>query len=175
MLPSRLFRNVGVPPALRSLITPGASLPTTARVEMRMRLGLSAPSIAAIRAASSSSSSTAVPPEAPAPPAEAPTTTKLKLPTSEEEPRLQITFTCTAPGCTRHRSSHTFTKRAYYSGIVLIQCPSCKNRHLIADHLGWFKESTEDGKLRTVEDLLKARGEDVKRGTTNPDGDIELV
>lgn len=43
------------------------------------------------------------------------------------EPRLAIAFTCTADGC-NHRSAHTFTKRAYERGIVIIQCPSCKNR-----------------------------------------------
>lgn len=148
---------------------------------MRFRLGLSANSIAAIRTsaaskdAASTSSSTAIPPEAPAPPASAPTTTHQQLPTSDQEPRLQITFTCTASDCTKHRSTHTFTKRAYTSGIVLVQCPQCKNRHLIADHLGWFKESTEDGKMRTVEDLLKAKGETVQRGSVTPDGDIEYL
>ena len=44
---------------------------------------------------------------------------------------------------------------------------------MIADHIGWFKESTEDGKLRTVEDLLKARGESVTKGRLGADGDIE--
>jgi len=75
-----------------------------------------------------------------------------------QEPRLSLTFTCTAPitphdastsspepsevtePCS-HRSTHTFTKRAYQNGIVIISCPSCKNRHLIADNLGWFKNS----------------------------------
>lgn len=47
------------------------------------------------------------------------------------------------------------------------------DRHLIADHVGWFKESTQDGKLKTVEDLLRARGEDVKRGILGSDGVIE--
>jgi len=49
-----------------------------------------------------------------------------------------MTFTCTADGC-GHRSTHEFAKRSYTKGIVLVQCPSCKNRHLIADHIGWFK------------------------------------
>ncbi|KAF9448934.1 zf-DNL-domain-containing protein, partial [Macrolepiota fuliginosa MF-IS2] len=89
------------------------------------------------------------------------------------EPKLSITFTCTVENC-GERSTHEFTKHAYEKGIVLVQCPGCKNRHLIADHLGWFKESTEDGKLRTVEDLLKAKGEAVKRGKVDPSGTIEF-
>ncbi|KAJ7065303.1 zf-DNL-domain-containing protein [Mycena amicta] len=79
-------------------------------------------------------------------------------------PRLSLTFTCTANDC-GERSTHEFSKQAYESGIVLVQCPKCDVRHLIADHIGWFKESTEDGTLRTVEDLLRARGETVTRGT----------
>ena len=38
----------------------------------------------------------------------------------------------------------------------------------IADHLGWFKESTQDGKL--YEGLLKAKGEKVRRGKLGLDG-----
>ena len=106
------------------------------------------------------------------------------------EPRLSLTFTCTAENCNT-RSTHQFTKRAYERGIVLIECPGCKTRyipqtsilrrstltirrHLIADNLGWFKESTEDGKLRNIEDLLRARGESIRRGKLNPDGSIEV-
>lgn len=108
------------------------------------------------------------------------------------EPRLSLTFTCTAENCNT-RSTHQFTKRAYEKGIVLIECPGCKTRyvpksgvattshhrvtirrHLIADNLGWFKESTEDGKLRNVEDLLRTRGESIRRGRLNADGSIEV-
>ncbi|PSR82566.1 hypothetical protein PHLCEN_2v5999 [Hermanssonia centrifuga] len=90
------------------------------------------------------------------------------------EPRLSLTFTCTVPDC-GVRSTHEFTKRSYQKGIVLVQCPGCENRHLIADHLGWFKESTEDGKLKTVEDLMRAKGETVKRGWTDGEGVIEYA
>ena len=38
----------------------------------------------------------------------------------------------------------------------------------IADHLGWFKESTQDGKL--CEGSLKAKGEKVRRGKLDLDG-----
>ena len=108
------------------------------------------------------------------------------------EPKLSLTFTCTVSDC-GERSTHQFTKRAYQKGIVLVQCPGCKNRyasiflygihkalkfyirHLIADHLGWFKESTQDGKLRTIEDLWKAKGEKVQRGRLNVDGTVEYI
>lgn len=77
------------------------------------------------------------------------------IPTTEEEPetapkkhaigrinrRLQITFTCTASihsdteteeaSVCGHRSTHEFSRRSYEKGIVLIECPGCKNRHLI--------------------------------------------
>ncbi|KAG6828734.1 hypothetical protein H0H92_006922 [Tricholoma furcatifolium] len=144
MLPSRLFRNA---PVLRSLITPHASL----QPRFRRNAYSTAPP----------------PPSAPA------TTTSQALPEALE-PRLSMTFTCTADGC-NHRSTHEFTKRAYQRGIVLVECPGCKNRHLIADHLGWFKESTEEGKLKTVEDLLRARGETVRRGRIDAGGVIEYT
>ncbi|KAE9394833.1 zf-DNL-domain-containing protein [Gymnopus androsaceus JB14] len=87
------------------------------------------------------------------------------------EPRMSITFTCTVPDCGT-RSTHQFAKRSYEQGIVLVECPGCQNRHLIADHLGWFKDSTEDGKMRTVEDLLRARGEKIRRGHLDDAGGV---
>ena len=48
-------------------------------------------------------------------------------------------------------------------------------RHLIADHLGWFKESTEEGTLKTVEDLVRAKGERVRRGHIDAGGVIEYT
>ncbi|ORY35577.1 DNL zinc finger-domain-containing protein [Naematelia encephala] len=94
-------------------------------------------------------------------------------PIAQLEPRLSLTFTCTHNEC-NHRSTHEFTKRSYTNGIVIVQCPECKARHLIADHLGWFKESTEEGKLKTIEDLLRAKGEKVRKGRIGMDGDIEI-
>ncbi|KAF7317805.1 DNL-type domain-containing protein [Mycena kentingensis (nom. inval.)] len=142
MLPSRLFRNLGIPPPLRA--------PTAAQFRLRRPDTLHA---AAQRLARYSTPAVGQPsPDAqPAPTQPAIT------------PRLSLTFTCTANNC-GERSTHQFSKQAYESGIVLVQCPKCDVRHLIADHIGWFKESTEEGKLRTVEDLLKARGEKVTRG-----------
>lgn len=72
-----------------------------------------------------------------------------KQPLGKIEPRLSLTFTCQAgpekdnPVC-GHRSSHEFDKKSYEKGVVIIQCPECKARHLIADHLGWFNVSGGD-------------------------------
>ncbi|KAI0676015.1 DNL zinc finger-domain-containing protein [Trametes maxima] len=90
------------------------------------------------------------------------------------EPKLSLTFTCTVEAC-HTRSTHEFTRRSYEKGIVIVQCPGCNNRHLIADHLGWFKESTEDGKLKTVEDLVRAKGEKVRRGRLEDGGVVEFT
>ncbi|KAK6465932.1 DNL zinc finger-domain-containing protein [Scheffersomyces coipomensis] len=74
-----------------------------------------------------------------------------------DNPQLMIAFTCKK--CDT-RSSHTFSRQAYYKGSVLIQCPGCKGRHLIADNLKIFK----DNKFN-IEDVLKAKGESVATGT----------
>jgi protein import protein ZIM17 len=44
---------------------------------------------------------------------------------------------------------------------------------LIADHLGWFKELTQDGKLRTVEDIVREGGGKVEKGRLTVGGDVE--
>lgn len=74
-----------------------------------------------------------------------------------EAPQLMIAFTCKK--CDT-RSSHTFSKQAYTKGLVLIQCPGCKNRHLIADNLNIFR----DNKVN-LEDILKAQGDSVATTT----------
>lgn len=59
------------------------------------------------------------------------------------------------------------SKQGYHRGTVLIQCPSCKNRHVMSDHLGvFFDEGT------TVEDLLKQKGQTLTHGHT--DGNLEF-
>jgi protein import protein ZIM17 len=49
-----------------------------------------------------------------------------------DQPSYDITFTCTP--CSA-RSTHRITKHAYHHGSILITCPSCRNRHIISDHL----------------------------------------
>lgn len=45
-------------------------------------------------------------------------------------------------------------------------------RHLIADHIGWFKDTdgTGGGQLKNVEDFMRAKGETVLKGHASSDG-----
>lgn len=76
-----------------------------------------------------------------------------------DDPQLMIAFTCKK--CDT-RSSHTFSKQAYTHGTVLIQCPGCKGRHLIADNLKFFED-----KNINLEDLLAAQGESVAKDASD--------
>ena len=78
------------------------------------------------------------------------------LPGSSSQEAYAFVFTCTA--CNT-RSAKKIGKRAYHNGVVLVECPGCKNRHLIADHLGWFDE-----KGSNVEKYLAEKGETVDKG-----------
>jgi len=105
-------------------------------------------------------STTATPssvPTAPESPPEAP---------SENQPAYELTFTCKP--CS-HRSTHNISKQGYHKGTVLITCPDCKNRHLISDHLKIFED-----KSVTIEDLMREKGQLVKRGHLNGQGDVEF-
>ncbi|EAU90071.2 hypothetical protein CC1G_08344 [Coprinopsis cinerea okayama7 len=87
---------------------------------------------------------------------------------------MAIAFTCTVEGC-GHRQAHMFTKRSYERGIVIVTCSGCKNRHLIADHLGWFKNLTEEGTHVTIEKLAKLQGQQVTRGSVDVSGVLEYA
>lgn len=76
-----------------------------------------------------------------------------------DNPEMMIAFTCKK--CDT-RSSHTFSKQAFQKGTVLIQCPGCKGRHLIADNLKIFK----DNKFK-LEDVLAAQGESMATDTND--------
>lgn len=106
------------------------------------------------------------------PEAEAQANESGEAPASEgERPEInpayyQLSFTCVP--CS-HRSHHNVSKQGYHTGSVLITCPSCRNRHVISDHLNIFG----DRKI-TVEDLMREKGSLVKRGSLGEDGDIEF-
>jgi protein import protein ZIM17 len=128
MLPSRLFKNTGIPHYLRSLLVPSPTLPPNVAVQLRLRLGVIRNNSSLTTPPPAPPSSTARPQTGALPPSDpssAPSNNvQFKL---DVEPRLQITFTCTVPDCGT-RSTHEFSKRSYTSGIVLIECPGCKNR-----------------------------------------------
>ncbi|KAK3697717.1 hypothetical protein LTR37_017299 [Vermiconidia calcicola] len=83
-----------------------------------------------------------------------------------QEPAYELTFTCKQ--CTE-RSSHRVTHQAYHHGTTLITCPGCKNRHLISDHLKIFSD-----KGITIEDILREKGQFLRKGRLGEDGDIEF-
>ncbi|KAI1409030.1 DNL zinc finger-domain-containing protein [Hypoxylon sp. FL1857] len=89
-----------------------------------------------------------------------------KKPRKLVEPHYELTFTCVP--CSG-RSTHTVSKQGYHKGSVLITCPSCRNRHIISDHLNIF-----GNRKITVEDLMREKGQLVKRGTLGEDGDVEF-
>ena len=51
-----------------------------------------------------------------------------------------------------------FSKQSYEEGVVLIECPGCKNKHVIADNLGWFFDMGENN---NIEKQMKAEGQEV--------------
>ncbi|GMG99416.1 hypothetical protein Nepgr_001256 [Nepenthes gracilis] len=69
---------------------------------------------------------------------------------------LAMIFTCKV--C-ETRSMKTVCRESYEKGVVVVRCGGCSNLHLIADRLGWF------GEPGSIEDLLAARGEEVKKGS----------
>ncbi|KAH7163111.1 DNL zinc finger-domain-containing protein [Dactylonectria estremocensis] len=78
----------------------------------------------------------------------------------------QLSFTCVPCG---YRSHHNVSKQGYHHGSTLITCPECRNRHVISDHLDIFG----DRKV-TIEDIMREKGQLVKRGSLGEDGDIEF-
>ncbi|KAK5658879.1 hypothetical protein OQA88_1693 [Cercophora sp. LCS_1] len=110
------------------------------------------------------------PPPAPQPTAAAPKDQDPTPQTESESKRraasYELTFTCKP--CSA-RSRHTISKQGYHHGSVLVTCPSCRNRHVISDHLKIFGD-----KSMTIEDLLRERGQLVRKGSLAEDGDLEF-
>ncbi|KAF2008502.1 zf-DNL-domain-containing protein, partial [Aaosphaeria arxii CBS 175.79] len=101
----------------------------------------------------------------PAQPATSTTAPETRL-DRDQVPAYELTFTCKQ--CST-RSSHRVSKQGYHHGTVLISCPGCKNRHLISDHMKIFSD-----KPLTIEDLMREKGQLVKRGSLSAEGDVEF-
>jgi len=74
-------------------------------------------------------------------------------------------FTC---GACNVRVMKAFSRHSYEKGVVIVECPGCHNLHVLADNLGWF------GEERNVEEILKAKGEEVLRGKLI-DGEVVIT
>jgi len=57
-----------------------------------------------------------------------------------EDPASRYLLGYTCKIC-QHRSFKNISKIAYEKGIVIVLCKKCRNKHLIVDHLDWFKHA----------------------------------
>lgn len=81
---------------------------------------------------------------------------------------LKLGFTCKK--CNTRNDNKIISKLAYTKGVVIVRCDGCKNNHLIADNMGWF-----DNNRRNIEQILKKKGESVRRIRDDSDGYFEAV
>ena len=101
----------------------------------------------------------------PDPPSPSPPPTQ-QPPNVAQQPHYELTFTCNPCGA---RSRHRVSKQGYHHGSILIACPGCSNRHVISDHLRIFGDEAT-----TIEDILRDKGELVRKGTLGEEGDLEF-
>jgi hypothetical protein len=80
-------------------------------------------------------------------------------------PKMLLRFTCANQDCEEAPTiTRVISKRSYEQGIVLVRCPSCEKRHLIADNLDWFGGGREN-----IEHIMAEKGEAVQRGVYEED------
>jgi len=68
--------------------------------------------------------------------------------------QMGMVFTCNQ--CDT-RAARYFSRLSYEKGVVLVTCPGCDARHLIADNLGWFGDENAN-----IEDIMREHGEAVR-------------
>ncbi|KAJ6262593.1 hypothetical protein Dda_3404 [Drechslerella dactyloides] len=160
---SHPLRLSAIRPFPRPILPPRA-LPPTLSSTCRKYSSADSPSILSPPSQNTSSTSPSSTSSDDAASSPASTTASFQLP---EKPAYEMTFTCKK--CNT-RSTHRVSKQAYRHGTVLIQCPGCTVRHLIADHMKIFRD-----KPTTIEDILREKGESVLKGIKYHDGDIEFL
>lgn len=74
--------------------------------------------------------------------------------------RIGISFVCTAENCNT-RIAKSVRRRSYEKGTVIIQCPTCKKHHVVADNFGMYSSLT-NGRVN-IEEIAKAQGQSVTR------------
>ena len=68
---------------------------------------------------------------------------------------LYMMFTC---GQCETRAMRGFSRQAYENGVVIVTCPGCQSKHVVADRMGWF------GEPGSVEDFIAQKGEENAQG-----------
>ena len=94
---------------------------------------------------------------------------------TKEEKELYMAFTCEM----QTRSIKGFSKRAYHFGVVVVTCPGCERKHVVADRLGWFGEKGDAGGFYQEKEKKKKGGKrrrktTMMRAKIEADGTLEF-
>ena len=81
-------------------------------------------------------------------PITADTTSTSETPNTRKD--LYMMFTC---GRCDTRATRGFSRQAYENGVVIVTCPGCNSKHVVADRMGWF------GEPGSVEDFIAQKTE----------------
>ena len=89
---------------------------------------------------------------------------------TKKKKELYMVFTC---GKCETRSIKGFSKRAYHFGVVVVTCPGCERKHVVADRLGWFGEKGDAGDFIQEKEKKKKGGKEEKEKATMMRAKIE--